>query len=214
MGGSIELKKNAENGALRRSELFNFIDKAENGTRLILSNLSRAADLINNFKQVAVDQAVDDHRKINLGEYLEEVLSSLRPKWKNTQVKVKFQPEDEVEIDTYPGAIAQIITNLITNSLKHGFEDPAKPGLIKIGFKETIQNIELSFSDNGKGMPREVIDKIFNPFFTTKRGNGGTGLGMHIVYNIVTQKLKGSVKCESEPNNGCRVVIQWPKKIV
>ena len=205
-----EFKKNLQEGKLKKSVLDGYVSKSEDGTKLIISNLMRAADLINNFKQVAVDQAIDDYRKIQLGFYLKEVLSSLYPKWKSSPVEVKLDFDKEIELSTYPGAIAQIITNLITNSLLHGFDSATKPGSIDISFRQDADNLYLEYKDSGRGMSEEVLEKIFNPFFTTRRNAGGTGLGMHIVYNIVTQKLKGKIECHSKPDEGCNIVIHLP----
>ena len=205
-----DFKKNVQEGRLKKSVLDSFVSKSEDVTKLIVSNLLRAADLISNFKQVAVDQAIDDHRKIQFGFYLKEVLSSLYPKWKASPVEVNLDFDEEIELSTYPGAIAQIITNLITNSLLHGFDSAAKPGSIDISFRKAADKLYLEYKDTGKGMPEEVLEKIFNPFFPTRRNTGGTGLGMHIVYNIVTQKLRGKIECLSKPGKGCNIVIQLP----
>ena len=207
---SKAFKQSVEQGQLKKSSLMDFINKTETGSQLILSNLSRASELINNFKQVAVDQSVDETRKIELSHYIVEILTSLEPKWKTTQVEVEFCPDVKIEITTYPGAIAQVLTNLIINSLIHGFNDGQKAGKIAISVEQQKDFVNLNYRDNGNGMSEEVLEKIFDPFFTTRRGSGGTGLGMHIVYNIVTQKLKGKIHCESQPDKGCNMLIQIP----
>ena len=210
---SKALKKMLDSGTIKKSSLVDFVDKTETGSKLLLTNLVRASDLINNFKQVAVDQSVDETRHFELNHYIHEVLTSLQPKWKATKVIVDFDAGNKIEVTTYPGAIAQVLTNLIINSLIHGFDEGQKPGKIVISTEQFDHKVNLRYRDNGNGMPEEVLGKIFNPFFTTRRGSGGTGLGMHIVYNLVTQKLRGTINCQSQLNSGCEVLIQLPLDI-
>lgn len=208
-----KIKEQLESGQLKKSSLEVFIEHIEEGASIIERNLYRASSLIRNFKQVAVDQSVEDIRKLNLREYLEEILSSLRPKWKHSKVNVVTDFPDDIEITTYPGALAQILTNLISNSLMHGFDDGKSSGDITIKINEDTDNVTLDYMDTGKGMSQETLQQIFDPFFTTKRGSGGSGLGMHIVYNLVTQKMKGTINCTSQPDDGCHIKIQLPKVV-
>jgi signal transduction histidine kinase len=115
-----------------------------------------------------------------------------------------------LELETYPGAIAQIITNLVTNSLMHGFEDYRDDGVMTIVVERDKENIVLRYSDNGRGIPREILARIFDPFFTTKQAQGGTGLGMHIVYNLVTQKLAGEIQFVSADEGGVAFLLTFP----
>ncbi|QEP44406.1 sensor histidine kinase [Ectothiorhodospiraceae bacterium BW-2] len=202
-----------QEGKMKKSSLVNYVEQVDEGVVMLQANLTRAAELIKNFKQVAVDQSIEEIRTLNLGDYLQEVLSSLRPKWKHTQIELITDFADKVEITTYPGALAQIMTNFISNSIIHGFEDGSVAGEIAITLTQQPQGIELRYRDSGKGMAQESLDKIFDPFYTTRRGQGGTGLGMHIVYNLVTQKLKGSIDCHSAPNEGCRFTIILPERL-
>jgi signal transduction histidine kinase len=135
-----------------------------------------------------------------LKEYSEDVIRSLYPKLKNRMVNIEMNIEDDLELDSYPGAFSQVITNLVLNSLNHGF-DEHKKGSIVIDAHMDNGHLNLEISDNGKGIPEEHLSKIFEPFFTTNK-KLGTGLGMHIVYNIVTQKLNGSIVCESKVDKG------------
>nr|WP_282098941.1 HAMP domain-containing sensor histidine kinase [Pseudoalteromonas luteoviolacea] len=135
---------------------------------------------------------------------------SLRPKWKHTEIVVDTQFDDGIVLLTYPGAIAQVLTNLIENSVRHGFEEGKHAGKIEISLQHTGSHIEWCFVDNGVGMSKETLAKVFDPFYTTRRSAGGTGLGMHIVYNIVTQKLHGEITCQSEHHQGCQFVIKLP----
>ena len=196
-------------GELTRSEFERKLSSLIQSSQIVLSNLNRAAELVKSFKQVAVDQSTGELRRINLKKYLEELLVSLRPKWKKTGHRVELECPAGLEITTYPGALAQVITNLIVNSLIHGFEG-IKNGVIRLKFYRRGNRVVFEYSDNGRGVPPELLGKIFEPFFTTKRGKGGTGLGLHLVYNLITQKLKGKISCWSEPGKGIKFTIELP----
>ncbi len=206
---SKEFLKKYKEGKLTRSDFEKFMNSLRQSVDVILTNLNRAAELIRSFKQIAVDQSADDRRRFNVKEYVNEVLMSLKPKWKKTKHKVVLDCPDDLEITSYPGAFSQIITNLIVNSLTHAFEGKDEGTMILKFFRDG-NSLVFEYSDNGKGIPEEVLPRIFDPFFTTKRGRGGSGLGLHILYNIVTQKLKGTVKCESKPGEGTKFVIRIP----
>ncbi len=208
-----KIREELENGQLKKSSFEEFLGHAEEGSSIIERNLYRASGLIRNFKQVAVDQSVEEIRKFYFSEYLIEILSSLQPKWKHSRVKVITDFPEDIEITTYPGALAQILTNLISNSLKHGFDGGKSSGTITIKVRHSDDNVILDYIDSGKGMSKEILQQIFDPFFTTKRGSGGTGLGMHIVYNLVIQKMKGTINCTSQPEKGCHIVIALPKVV-
>jgi signal transduction histidine kinase len=209
--GKVEKFENEyKEGGLKKSTLESFMENAKIGADLTLRNLERAANLIQSFKQVAVDQTSDSKRVINLKHYLEGVITSLEPKWKTTSHRVEIECDERIELETYPGAIAQIITNFITNSLMHGFEGFTEEGVMKIEVEREGSNIIMKYSDNGRGIPPEVLPRIFDPFFTTKQAQGGTGLGMHIVYNLVTQKLAGTILVENQVGGGVRFIIQIP----
>jgi ligand-binding sensor domain-containing protein/signal transduction histidine kinase len=197
-------------GGLKKSTLESFMENAKIGADLTLRNLERASNLIQSFKQVAVDQTSDSKRVINLKHYIEGVITSLEPKWKTTGHRVEIECVATLELETYPGAIAQIITNLVTNSLMHGFEDYRDDGVMTIVVERDKENIVLRYSDNGRGIPREILARIFDPFFTTKQAQGGTGLGMHIVYNLVTQKLAGEIQFVSADEGGVAFLLTFP----
>jgi PAS domain S-box-containing protein len=198
-----------EKEALRRSDLERFVQLADESTQIILRNLQRAADLIHSFKQVAVDQSSGERRRFGLKSYVDEILLSLRPKLKNTSHSVEVDCPDDIVLDSYPGAIAQILTNFVTNSLIHGFEG-VQNGHIRIAIRQGQGRVTLQYSDDGRGIAPEHLPRIFDPFFTTKRGVGGSGLGLHIVYNLVTQLLHGTIHVASEPGKGATFVIQLP----
>ncbi len=176
---------------------------------IILRNLSRAADLIQNFKQVAVDCSVESNRAFNVAEYLNSVISSVHSLFKNRAITVSINGPMDIFIDGDPGAFAQIITNFITNSLVHGF-GPDGSGNIHIDFEAKDDCLYLCYQDDGVGINATDLKKIYEPFFTTKRGQGGSGLGLNIVFNLVVSKLKGSIDCESEVGKGCCFTVILP----
>ncbi len=201
--------KKMESEGLSPEALSKYFRSAMEASRLILSNLKRAADLIRSFKQVAVDQSAEERRKFNLRLYIDELLLSIRPRYKKTNHHIEVKCPEHLEIDGFPGAFAQILTNLIMNSLIHGFEQ-MDSGTIIIEAEGHETGIRLVYRDNGKGMRPEVLKKIFDPFFTTKRSHGGTGLGMHLVYNLVTQTLSGTIECQSTPGEGSVFTLELP----
>ena len=148
-------------------------------------------------------------RKFFLEEYLGEVLLSLRPRLKKTKLQVTVHCPKDLQLDSYPGAFSQIVTNLIINSLVHAF-DEGQEGSITIAAASRGDSLVLTYADSGKGMPVEVQKRVFDPFFTTARAKGGTGLGMHIVYNLVTQTLGGALGCESHPGQGTTFTLTLP----
>lgn len=182
-----------QSGSLKRSELEHMLEDATESSAILIRNLNRASELIGNFKQVAADQTTEDKREFELRNYLEEVCQSLKPQLKQAGHKIQIQCP-EINMTTFPGALAQIITNLVMNSMIHGFEN-SRNGVIFIVAEQNNNMLSLRYSDNGRGITDEQRDRIFDPFYTTKRAEGGTGLGMHICYNLVTQKLQGSISC-------------------
>lgn len=200
------LEKIAEQ-KLKKSDLDTFLNQCSETDNILNINLKRAAELIRSFKQVAVDQNSEEERSINLKGYVQEVLTSLHPKIKKTNVEVISNIPDNINLDTFPGAISQVITNLVMNSLIHAFPD--QQGQITIEADYDGDLIQLLFSDDGIGMDDLTLKKIFEPFYTTKRNSGGSGLGMHIVYNLVTHQLKGSIKCISSKGNGTQFIISF-----
>jgi signal transduction histidine kinase len=191
------------------NEVEKYLTIAKDASELILSNLRRASDLISSFKQVAVDQSAEEKRKFNIKHYMDELLLSIRPKYKKTKHTITVHCPDDLEIHSYPGAFAQIMTNLIMNSLIHGFEG-IESGHIEIHVTANEDQIQIIYKDDGKGMDHETSQKVFEPFFTTKRSHGGTGLGMHLVYNLVTRTLGGIIECYSVPEKGVEFRIGFP----
>jgi signal transduction histidine kinase len=197
-------------GELTEDSLQNFFDIIDQSLRILTSNTQRAAALVRSFKQVAVDQSSDDIRSFNLRNYLNEVLLSLQPKLKGRPIKVEVDCAPDMVLDSYPGAVSQIVTNMVVNSLVHGFEHD-QPGHITIRATLEGDTVALSYADDGAGMDAATLDKLFDPFFTTKRGSGGSGLGAHILYNLVTGPLGGSVQVTSSPGAGLRYALAFPR---
>jgi signal transduction histidine kinase len=199
------------NGAPRRKDMTDYLEDMSEAADILLKNLERASQLIKSFKQVSVDQASETRRKFNVRQYLGEILLSMNPRLKKTRIEVMVNCGQDLEIDGYPGAFSQIITNLVMNSLIHAF-DPDASGKISIVVTAAEQNVQIVFADNGRGIAAEHLPKIFDPFFTTKRGCGGTGLGLSVIYNIVVQKFGGTIVCDSHPGSGTVFTIQFPAK--
>ena len=199
-------------GQLKRSVLNNYLDLASESTQLMLSNLHRAGELIQSFKQIATDQSNLEQRRFNLKEYLEEIALSLAPKLKQTPHTLTVAGEEAITIESYPGALAQITTNLVTNSLTHAYTSE-QAGQLRLEISLEGDKVRVEYSDDGCGINRENKGKIFEPFFTTARHRGGTGLGLHIVYNLVTQKLLGTIEVESEVGSGTSFAMLLPRSV-
>ncbi len=207
---TLAMRERLDTDKIRKSDLVGFVELFEETTRLILRDTQRAVELIQSFKQVAVDQTSGERRDFDLKGYIEEVFLSLRPRIRKTRLSVVLECPTDILMDSYPGALSQVLTNFVMNSLLHAY-DPADTGTLKI--QVTVPRpdlVEIVYSDDGKGMTKDVLDRVFDPFFTTKRGAGGSGLGMHIVFNIVTTTLRGTIKVHSEPGLGSRFTLRIP----
>jgi two-component system, NtrC family, sensor kinase len=200
-------------GQLKRSLLNNYCEIAQESTSLILSNLNRAGELVQSFKQVAVDQSILDQRTFKIKPYLEEVIISLSPQFRYSSHHVTVRGDDAISIHSYPGAIAQIATNLVTNSLAHAYSN-GESGQLYFDVTQEDEYVIIEYSDNGCGITKKVLSKIFEPFFSTARSKGGTGLGLHIVYNLVTQKLQGRIDVQSEVDKGTQFKIVLPLTVL
>lgn len=203
------LARKFNEGQMKKSDFQAFLDTAQKSTGMISANLNRASELIRSFKQVAVDQTSEAKRRINFLAYIDEVLESLKPHLRRTNLQIAVSGDRDIDINTHPGALSQIITNLVMNSILHAF-DKDQSGHIHISAQKNGASLTLQYSDDGKGMEEDVKTKIFEPFFTTKRGSGGSGLGMHILYNQVTQTLGGSIELYSKPGSGTAFDITIP----
>lgn len=197
-------------GGVKKSDLVRYLDTAAESTRLIMNNAYRAAHLIHSFKQIAVDQVSEARRHFALKEYIGEVLASLQPTLKKTRIEIAISGPDDIMLDTYPGALAQVITNLTLNCVEHAF-DADTPGRIEIVLRRADPCVEILVSDNGKGIPADMLDKVFDPFVTTRRGQGGTGLGLNIVFNLIAKQFGGSISVSSTPGQGARFLLRIPQ---
>ncbi|GAC15384.1 sensor histidine kinase [Aliiglaciecola lipolytica] len=186
-----------------------FLSEANQTTELLLGNLNRASDLISSFKQVAVDQTSEAIRDVDLKHYIHEVIQSLAPNFKKTTHSISVNCPENLVVKCAPGAIAQIFTNMIMNSLIHGL-DEKENGKITISVSQQDDDIIVNYSDDGKGLSEENLERHFDAFFTTKRGKGGSGLGTHIMYNLVTQALDGTIKASSTQGEGLTYEIRFP----
>lgn len=194
---------------LSKRTIDSFIGNAQHSVELLSTNLQRAAELITSFKQVAVDQTNDKVRLINIAKYLDEIIKSIHPKLKKTNHSVQINCDPHIEVYTHPGAIAQIIINLIINSITHGFHNINR-GLISIDVSIEQQRLVLMYRDNGTGINENELEKLFDPFYTTQADKGGTGLGTHIIKNLVLDTLNGSIDAHSESGKGLSYRITLP----
>ncbi len=207
-----QLRENYKNGSMSKSQFEEFVETSLELSESLLTNLNRAANLVSSFKQVAVDQTSEGIRTFRIRDYIDEVLMSLKPRFARTRHEAILNCPENLEIYSIPGAFSQILTNLVINSLIHGFED-VEEGKILIDISVVDDILQFSYSDNGIGISPEIKNKIFEPFVTTKHGVGGTGLGLHLIYNIVTQTLNGSITYDSTPGNGVDFRITVPVKV-
>ena len=204
----IKLKADIENNKLSKRELNDFTDNSQQGLNLLLNNLERASDLVTSYKQVAVDQISEKIRQINLAKYLDEIIHSLHPKLKKTNHTIKVNCPSDAEIYCHAGAISQIFTNLIINSVLHGFKNINR-GEITITVQFNGEQIHIVYKDNGHGLSEHQLAHLFDPFFTTESGKGGTGLGTHIVHNLVTDTLGGIIHASSVVDKGLTYEIKF-----
>ena len=205
-----EIVEAASTAGLKKSTIMRYLDTAGECARLIMNNAYRAAHLIHSFKQIAVDQTSEVRRSFGLKEYIEEIVSSLQPKFKKTSVTLVLDCPPDIVLDSYPGAFAQVITNLTLNCVEHAFEADT-PGKIEISARMDGELVELHVSDDGKGIAPEVLDRIFDPFFTTRRGQGGTGLGLNIVYNLIAKQFVGTIAVASTLGKGTHFTLRIPR---
>jgi len=193
-------------------ELVDKLDDVKKVASLTLSNLERAAKLITSFKRTAVDQTSDEVRIFQVKEVIKDTINTLHSHFKNTNIEISVTCPNDLKVNSLPGALEQILTNLLMNSLIHGFgEGQHTSSRIKITASQSEQNLmHLEYSDNGKGIPEENLEKIFEPFFTTHRAHGGSGLGMYICYNLITTQLQGTITCESILGKGVVFKMNYP----
>ncbi len=203
-----ELQEQYGRGALSREALEEYLTVAQDAMNLMDLNLERASTLVTSFKHVATDQATLEKRRFNVRETLQDVLRSLQPKFKNTGYRLELDCDELLEVTSCPGALSQILTNLVMNSLLHGFADQPE-GQIRISVRREPKGLALIYEDDGAGISGENLPKVFNPFFSTRKAAGSTGLGLHIIHNLVTQTLGGQIALHSSPGEGVHFRITF-----
>jgi two-component system NtrC family sensor kinase len=194
---------------LNEEEFAQFLQAIDDGLHLINHNLSRAAGLVQDFKLSGSIHAANEEEVFDLRACVELSLKGLQPLLRKHQIDCELLAGEALQLNSYPGAIAQIITNLITNSIHHAFAQTNNKQ-IRIALKQTADNITLHYRDNGGGITSDIRDKIFEPFFTTARRTGGSGLGLSIVYNLITQKLGGNIEIAEDQSQGAQFLIYLP----
>jgi len=204
-----ELKSHFDNKTLTSSHMSRFIEDGVENLDLIYRNLNRAAELVSSFKQLAVTHETQEGKRINLCLFTQEVISTLTGELSKFPHKVSVEGDNTLEVWTKPPVVQQIIENLISNSLIHAF-NAEQHGNIVITISQNNNNAIIDYQDDGNGVPINIRNRIFDPFVTTRRGEGGSGLGMHLVYNLVTQALDGSIKLDTEATKGAHFVIEIP----
>ncbi|MCF6282635.1 MAG: ATP-binding protein [Candidatus Polarisedimenticolaceae bacterium] len=203
-------QRKLKDAGISKSDLENFIQDSIDFSSMAQENLFRAAELVRSFKLVAVDQSNEELRSFNFLEHINATITTLYHEFKRTKITIQVDCPPELEITSLPGAFSQIITNLTHNSKIHGFDDGKNPGEIKIKVEKRAQQFTLNYTDNGKGMNKEQQTKVFDPFYTTRRSQGGSGLGMNIVHNLITQTLNGSIELDSAEGQGVKFRITIP----
>ncbi len=193
---------------MTRADLEDYLRFSGRTAKLLFDNLHRAGELVKSFKQVSADQTAEWKRKLFLHSYLNDVVEAVRPKWAGKRIRIDIDCDENLEIDSYPGWLAQVVTNLLVNSTVHGFEG-CDDGTITISADKEGGRLLLRYTDDGKGIAGEVLPRVFEPFFTTNKQKG-SGLGLHIVYNIVVNRLKGGIDCQSEPGKGVLFEMNIP----
>lgn len=203
-----ELEQSLKNETLTKKQLYSILELFMEYEKIIDRSLNKAVDLIRGFKSVAVEYHTDPKIQINLSQHVHDIVNTVKTLFKQKNYVINILVDDQLNLVTFPSAWNQILTNFLTNSHYHGFEN-ITDGEIFIKFEVNNEKLVLTYQDNGKGLDDKVKDKVFDPFVTTKRGLGGSGLGMNIVYNLVTTKLGGNIKIVKS-KRGCCFVVQVP----
>lgn len=207
-----QLQNDFNNKKISTTGLLNYIDVSKATEALVLNNSVKVTNLIKNFKMVAGDQESDDIREFEAADYIQLIINNIEQQFPKKKININLIYDEEFILHTFPGALFKVVSNLIKNSLEFGF-DGDNNGVIDIFLSQIDNNANIVYSDNGCGMDKEVLSRIFEPFFTTNRVEGSVGLGMFIVYNQITQTLKGSITSECIPNSGTKFSLSFPINI-
>ena len=211
---ALDFGGRAADGSLSLAELERFAVYCRDACELVERNLSRANRLVTSFKQSAVDQIAERRRRFDLRQTIEEVMATLEHLMKFRPLRLHLALAPDIEMDSYPGAIGQVLTNMFINALVHGF-GPEQAGDIWVSARhDGPDEVRIELRDNGRGIDPEVMGKVFDPFFTTRLGQGGSGLGLYIVFNAVSGPLRGHIEVHSEPGRGTNFVITVPRVAV
>ena len=197
-------------GEVRRSQLAEFADSCRDASSQLVGNFQRAGDLIESFKQVAADRSHADQRPFDLKLVTEQIVTSVRPGLKRSSVSLELDVPSGLTLNSYPGPYGQVLTNLIFNAVTHGFADGSSGHVLIKARRFALDEVEITVSDDGSGIPEDVQRHVFDPFFTTRRAHGNTGLGLYIVRNLVTQQLGGTVTLVSAPGKGTTIRMRLP----
>ncbi|MCX7240067.1 MAG: DUF3365 domain-containing protein [Burkholderiales bacterium] len=205
---ALLLQEDVDEDSLR-----NELQGLRQGGALAMSNLRRAANLVKSFKRTSIDQTSDQVRTFEMRELIDDVLFALQSTLKKCPIEISVHCPSDLRLHGMPGLMQQLLTNLVMNAIQHAFAGGTRAGKIGIRVTRLAKDVHLEFSDDGDGMNAEQLSRIFEPFYTTRRSEGGSGLGLYICYNIVTSQLGGSIQCHSQPQAGCRFDIHFPAAI-
>ncbi|MBV8665496.1 MAG: response regulator [Burkholderiaceae bacterium] len=205
------LARDVEDGRLKRSEFMQFLNDAMSGNEILMRNLRRTSDLVDSFKNVAVDQTTNQRREFDLQQVLEQDIVTLQPMCKKTPFTLHAELQPGIVLDSYPGTMGQILTNFISNAIAHAFENRKEGKMFLSTRLLESDHAEIVFADDGNGIHERHLKHVFDPFFTTKLGQGGSGLGLSIVYNLVTGVLGGKISIESAENHGTKFTLTVPR---
>ncbi|MES9926015.1 MAG: HAMP domain-containing sensor histidine kinase [Candidatus Thiodiazotropha endolucinida] len=201
-----QLKKSYQAEDLSESEMDAFFETVDESMRLAKTGLDQAARLISSFKMISVDQNIDDIRLIDVCDYLRDIIRTFQNQLKKTKIQVELDCPQHMMVKTYPGSLSQIMNNLLSNVINHAYE-PEQSGIVHIHIEQKGNRLNLLFEDYGKGMDESLKESVFQPFITTARNRGGSGLGLNIVYNLVVQRFGGEIEVQSKPGEGSRFII-------
>jgi two-component system NtrC family sensor kinase len=190
------------------------LDGLRQSSALALANLRRAASLVQSFKRTSIDQTSEQVRTFDMKELISDVLFSLQGNLKRFPITIDVDCPQAMVLEGVPGLIEQLITNLVMNAVQHAFMDGQRAGTIRIRVRRESDDVHLEFADDGVGMGADQMARIFEPFYTTRRGQGGSGLGLYICYSIVTTRLKGTIQCYGQVPAGCRFDVRFPANLV
>lgn len=207
---TLEFERLHKENLLKKSTLEAYLAHSVEGSFLVLSNLQKAAQLVQDFKNVAVRQLSGQREHFDLTEILRQVANTMKPFFKSTQINFELDLPDKLEIDGHPGLFAQIVMNLVSNSLKHGYPKNPKIGTLQLQLSLRDNQLVMRYQDDGVGIPKKLLPIIFEPFFTTGIAKGGSGLGLSIVQNLVVKQLGGTIVCQSEAGHGVLFDIAIP----